>query len=59
MLRNQRCPVGMDIPRPLGRIVVRAISDVGIEAELQVVVRIDEPGSRRYPERSRLYPMKE
>ena len=47
MLRNQGRPVGVDIPRPLGRIVVGAISDIGIEAEFQMVVRIDEPRQQK------------
>ena len=49
MLRNQCCPVGVDIPRPLCRIVVRAISDIGIETEFQMVVGVDEPRQEEIP----------
>ena len=42
MSRNQGCPVGVNIPRPLCRIVIGTIPDIGIETEFQMVVRIDE-----------------
>src|ERR1700722_14288989 len=49
MARNQRCLVGVDIPRPLCRIVVGAVADIGIETEFQVVVGIDESWQQEIP----------
>ncbi len=49
MARNQRCLVGMDIPRPLCRVVVGAIADIGIETEFQMVVGIDESWQQEIP----------
>jgi hypothetical protein len=49
MARNQRCLVGMDIPRPLCRIIVRAIADIGIKTEFQMVVGVDESWQQEIP----------
>src|SRR5271168_5351551 len=49
MARNQRCLVGMDIPRPLCRIVVGAIAYIGIETEFEMVVGIDESWQQEIP----------
>src|SRR5271154_7463863 len=49
MARNQSRLVGVDIPRPLCRVVVGAIADIGIEAEFQIVVGIDESRKHEIP----------
>jgi len=47
MPRNESRPVRMNIPGPLCRIVVRAIADVGIKGELEMVMSIDQPGEQQ------------
>ncbi len=49
MLRNQWGLVGMNILRPLCRVAIRAIPDVGKEAEFQMIVCIDQPRKQQEP----------
>ncbi len=49
MPRNQRSLVGMNILRPLCRVAIRTIPDVGKEAEFQMIVCVDQPRKQQEP----------